>query len=58
MKQVRDALMDRGIDVVVNCAAHTAVDKCEEDIDNVYGINAIGPKNVATVGEEISANLV
>ena len=26
-------------DVVINCAAHTAVDLCETDIENAYKIN-------------------
>lgn len=28
---------------IINCAAHTAVDACETDVDNAYRINAIGP---------------
>ena len=27
-------------DAIINCAAHTNVDKCEADIDNAYKINA------------------
>lgn len=44
--------------VIINCAAHTAVDKCETDIDNAYKINAIGPKNLATAAHSIGAEVV
>ena len=45
-------------DVIINCAAHTAVDKCETDIDNAYKINAIGPKNLSTAAYSIGAEIV
>jgi dTDP-4-dehydrorhamnose reductase len=45
-------------DVIINCAAHTAVDKCESDIDNAYKINTIGPKNLAQVAYSIGAEIV
>lgn len=32
---------------IVNCAAHTAVDLCEDQIDLAYKINAIGPRNLS-----------
>ena len=32
---------------IINCAAHTAVDLCETDVDNAYKINAIGPRNLS-----------
>ena len=51
LMQVREVLHEHKPDVVINCAAHTAVDKCEEDIENAYKINAIGPKNLAVVSE-------
>ena len=44
--------------VVINCAAHTAVDLCETDIENAYKINALGPRNLAIVCEKIGAKLV
>lgn len=56
--QVKAELLLKKPDVVINCAAHTAVDKCEEDIENAYKINAIGPKNLAIVCEMIGAKLV
>ena len=32
---------------IINCAAYTAVDKQESDVDLSYRINAIGPRNLA-----------
>ena len=45
-------------DVIVNCAAHTAVDACETDLDNAYRINAIGPRNLSLAANEVGAKLV
>jgi dTDP-4-dehydrorhamnose reductase len=45
-------------EVIINCAAHTAVDKCESDVDNAYRINAIGPKNLAQAAYRIGAEIV
>ena len=58
LNQVKAQLLLEKPDVVINCAAHTAVDKCEDDIENAYKINAIGPKNLAIGCEEIGAKLV
>ena len=56
--QVREVIKNNSPDIVINCAAHTAVDKCEEDIENAYKINAIGPKNLAITCNEIGAKLI
>lgn len=45
-------------DIIVNCAAHTAVDACETDWDNAYKINAIGPRNLSLAANEVNAKLV
>ncbi len=45
-------------DVIINCAAYTAVDLCESDQDKAYKINAIGPKNLATAANALDAKLV
>ena len=45
-------------DIVINCAAHTNVDKCEEQIDLAYKINAIGPKNLASASYKSGAEIV
>lgn len=45
-------------DVIINCAAHTNVDKCEEQWDLAYKINAIGPRNLSIAATEVGAKLV
>ncbi len=43
---------------IINCAAHTAVDLCETDVDRAYQINAIGPRNLSIAATETGAKLV
>ena len=43
---------------IINCAAHTAVDACETDVDNAYRINAIGPRNLSIAARETGAKLI
>ena len=43
---------------IINCAAHTNVDGCENDWDNAYKINAIGPRNLAIAASKVGAKLV
>lgn len=45
-------------DVVINCAAHTKVDLCEDDKENAEMINVRGPKNLAQVSAKIGAKMV
>ncbi len=45
-------------DTIINCAAHTAVDKCETDQENAFRINAIGPKNLAMAARENNAQII
>jgi dTDP-4-dehydrorhamnose reductase len=46
------------IDIVVNCAAYTNVDKAEDDRENADLINHIGPKNLAEVCRERNGFLI
>lgn len=45
-------------DVIINCAAHTNVNKCESDWDNAYKINAIGPRNLSIAASKTGAKLI
>ncbi len=44
---------DNNVDLIINCAAYTAVDKAEDDIDLATKINIDGPRNLAQTGVKI-----
>lgn len=48
----------RAADIVVNCAAMTDVDACEDDPTTAYLVNAVGPLNLAAACERSGAKLV
>ena len=43
---------------IINCAAYTAVDKAEEDIELAKKVNSIGPKNLAIAAKKNDAILI
>jgi len=45
-------------DVVINCAAYTAVDKAETDPDPAYLVNSVAPGNLARAAAETGAFMV
>ena len=47
-----------GHDVVANCAAHTAVDKAEEEEGLAFAINAVGAANLARAAAATGASMV
>ena len=47
-----------GFDVVVNCAAYTAVDAAETDEPQAFMVNAVGAANVARAARRSGARLV
>ena len=56
--QVLCYVREKQPDVIINCAAYTAVDACEQQWDLAYRINAIGPRNLAIASREVGAKLV
>ena len=44
--------------IIINCAAHTSVDKAETDIENSYSINELGPKYLAKQALKHNALLI
>lgn len=55
-----DAVLDavRGADLVVNCAAYTAVDKAESERDQAFAVNATAPGVIAAACAALGAALV
>ncbi len=49
---------EQKIDIIINCAAYTAVDKAESDEVLARKINADGPKNLAIAAKKSGAKLV
>ncbi|NAZ85244.1 dTDP-4-dehydrorhamnose reductase [Kineococcus indalonis] len=47
-----------GADVVVNCAAHTAVDAAETEEGAAFAVNAVGARNLAVAAAAAGARLV
>ena len=43
---------------IINCAAYTAVEKCEEEEDLAFRINAVGARNLSIAADETDAKLV
>ncbi|WP_268240889.1 dTDP-4-dehydrorhamnose reductase [Nocardia camponoti] len=52
-----DALVRPG-DVVLNCAAYTAVDAAESDVDNAFAGNTTGPAVLAAATAHVGARLI
>jgi dTDP-4-dehydrorhamnose reductase len=44
--------------VVINCAAYTAVDKCETDTDAAWRVNAYGPGNIGEIAMEHGSRVI
>lgn len=45
-------------EVVIHCAAYTAVDAAQTDIDGAYKVNAVGTRNVTVAAERTGAKLI
>ncbi len=45
-------------DLILNCAAMTNVDGCEEQFETAMKVNAIGPRNLAMAATKVGAKLV
>ncbi|GLI09893.1 NAD(P)-dependent oxidoreductase [Paenibacillus tyrfis] len=44
-------------DVIIHCAAYTAVDQAESDEDQAYLVNAVGTRNLAVAAEKSGSKL-
>lgn len=51
-------IVDKQIDVIINCAAYTNVEKAEDDKDTCYNINVNGVKNLAKAIKQTNGTLI
>jgi dTDP-4-dehydrorhamnose 3,5-epimerase/reductase len=56
--QVNNYIIKEKPDVIIHCAAYTAVDKAEEEKDLCYSVNIEGTRAVAEVAAEVNAKVV
>ncbi len=56
--QTNEVITNYNPDVVVHCAAYTAVDKAEDERELCYNVNVLGTKYVAAACKEIDAKMV
>ena len=50
---VQKFVRENNVDLIINCAAYTAVDRAEDDIELATKINVDGPRNLAKTGARI-----
>ena len=53
LNAVQTFVQENHIDTIINCAAYTAVDKAEDDIELATKINVLGPENLAKSGAKV-----
>lgn len=58
LAEIRNIAKEKQIDVFVNCAAYTNVEKAEDDIENARILNRDAVRNIAIVAKEIDATLI
>ena len=51
-------IKEKNPDIVINSAAYTNVDGCEENVDLAFAVNGEGPKNLALGCKEVNCPLV
>jgi len=56
--QVKQYILKEQPDVIIHCAAYTAVDKAEDEKDLCYSVNVEGTRAVAEVAKKINAKVV
>lgn len=57
IEELESFAQGKSIDWIINCAAYTAVDKAEDDIDFCWALNEQGPKNIAQLAKHCGARL-
>lgn len=57
-EEVKKFVKNSHINVIINCAAYTNVDKAENDYEDAEALNAIAPRNLAEAALSVGAKLI
>ena len=57
-KLVEEYIVSNNIQIVLNCAAYTAVDKAESDVENAAKVNVFGVKNLVSALEKVQGKII
>ena len=57
-EMVKNFVKNSHINVIINCAAYTNVDKAENDYEDAEALNAIAPRNLAEAALSVGAKLI
>ena len=57
-QEVIKTVLDFSPNIIINAAAHTAVDKAEDEVELSYAINRDGPKYLAQAAEQVGAAIL
>ena len=56
--EVKKYVKDKNINIIINCAAYTNVDKAENDYEMAEAVNAFSPKYLAEAALSVGAKLI
>lgn len=56
--QIKDYILKETPDVIIHCAAYTAVDNAEEEKELCYAVNVEGTRAIANAAKDINAKVV
>ena len=57
-EQVKSYFADNNFELVINCAAYTAVDMAESDFETAQKVNALAPRLLAKYSKAVGAKLI
>ncbi len=57
-KKVEEVIKNAKVDAVIHCAAWTAVDKAEDEVENCRNVNMQGTRNIATICKELNIKMM
>jgi len=57
-QMVEQVVAEHQPEIIINCAAYTAVDNCETEKELAWRVNALGPENLAVSAETVGSRFI